>query len=306
MKATAVAPANIAFIKYWGRIDAAKKLPANPSISMNLSACITTTTVEFSDKFASDEVTAGFDKQRIFDHIDRIRAIAGITQKAHVETKNSFPTSTGIASSASGFAALTLATASALGVSFSEKELTALSQLGSGSAARSIPDGFVKWEGEVARSLYPSGYWDLRDIVVIVGSTGKDVSSNAGHDTVRTSPYFQERLRALPERISRCERALQQKNFQELGQVIEEDCLDMHHVMQTQHPPLFYWTDETKTIMDEVKHWRDQGLPVYFTVDAGPNVHLICEAGNETSVMEKIGNTYQVIVNKPAKGAHLL
>lgn len=311
MKATAVAPANIAFIKYWGRRDARFRIPYNPSISMNLSACTTTTTIEFSDAFTQDgvklegQVFSKSEVRRVIKHIDRIREKAGVKTRVKVITKNSFPKSTGIASSSSGFAALTVAAVSALGLSLSETELTELARLGSGSACRSIPDGFVKWEGEIAYSLYPADYWDLRDIVVIVGDTGKDVSSSAGHDTVETSPFFQKRLQDIPDRIIRIEKALKERNFQKLGEAIEEECLDMHHVMQTQTPPLMYWTDETKMIMEQTAGWRKEELPVYFTIDAGPNVHLICEGLDEQKLIERLVGR-KIIINKPARGARLI
>lgn len=300
MKATAIAPANIAFIKYWGRTDAKLRLPTNPSISMNLSACRTTTTVEFSKDFTKDTVSEGFDEKRIIEHIDRIRKIAKTSAKAKITTNNSFPTSAGIASSASGFAALTEAAVAALGLKFSEKELSALARLGSGSASRSIPDGFVKWEGEYARSLYPPDWWDLRDIIVIVDTAAKEISSSAGHDRAMTSPFFIDRLATLPSRIARCEDALRTKDFKKLGEVIEEDCLDMHHVMQTQDPPLYYWNKKTEEVLEKIK-----GLPAYFTIDAGPNVHVICEGKDEKNVQETLKG-YQTIVNKSAKGSYIV
>lgn len=312
MRATAVAPANIAFIKYWGRKDAALRIPSNASLSMNLSSCTTTTTVEFSRTIEKDSVSLGFtplEEKRILGHIDRIRKLTGTTDRVTVATKNSFPKSAGVASSASGFAALTVAAASALGLRLSQKELTRLARLGSGSACRSIPDGFVKWEGEFAYSLYPPDYWDLRDILVIVENSAKNVSSSAGHTAAHTSPYFEKRVQEVPTRILRLESALRTKNFQNLGEVMEEDCLDMHHVMQTQNPPLYYWNDKTKELMEAVKAWRKSGLPVYFTIDAGPNVHLICEGkfeGDVLKAVKDVQNVQEVIVNKPARGAHII
>lgn len=302
MKATAIAPANIAYIKYWGRKDAKLRLPYNASISMNLSACTTTTTVEFSPDFERDTVTEGFGTERIIEHLDRIRILAGSKERAHVTTNNSFPTSTGIASSASGFAALTVAATGALGLKLSEKELTALARLGSGSACRSIPDGFVKWEGEYARSLHSSDYWDIRDVLVIVENNAKSISSSAGHAAAHTSPFFAKRLEEVPKRIKRLETAFRKKDFKMLGEIIEEDCLDMHHVMQTQNPPLFYWNDDTKRVIDMLKN---SGLPAYFTIDAGPNVHVICEEKDKKKV-ESLFKNWKTIVNKPARGAHIL
>lgn len=309
MKASAIAPANIAFIKYWGKKDADLRIPYNPSISMNLSACTTTTTVEFSKKFSTDTVSEGFNTSRVIEHIDRLRLLAGTNDRAHIATKNNFPASSGIASSASGFAALTIAASAALNLNLSERELTALARLGSGSASRSIPDGFVKWEGEFAHSLYPADYWDIRDIVVVVLNNVKKISSSAGHETVKTSPFFHKRLEALPDRIQKIEAAFGEKNFSRFGDIIEEDCLDMHHIMQTQTPPLMYWNDITIQIMNAVVKWRKGGLPVYFTIDAGPNVHVICEGKDEACVLDALKNISEVeeiIVNKPSKGAQII
>jgi diphosphomevalonate decarboxylase len=166
----------------------------------------------------------------------------------------------------------------------------------------------VKWDDDFAWSLYPHDYWDLRDILIVVEKKEKNVSSSAGHEGVTTSPNFAKRLEKLPQRIVRLEDALKTKNFLILGDVIEEECLDMHHVMQTQVPPLFYWNDTTKEIMDAVAGWRKAGVPVYFTIDAGPNVHLICEGKDEERVVNEIKSVKsvkEIIVNRPSEGANL-
>ncbi|MBU1326599.1 diphosphomevalonate decarboxylase [Patescibacteria group bacterium] len=330
MKATAVAPANIAFIKYWGRRDAKLRLPYNSSISMNLNACITTTTVEFSPCYHADEFMLltqnkfiksslelkfnELEKERISAHLDRIRDLANIKDMSKVVTINNFPKSSGIASSASGFAALTLAATAAAGLDLSEKDLSILARFGSGSACRSVPDGFVEWltgdssETSFAYSLYRASYWDLRDVLVIIGSEPKKIPTSAGMDNVTTSPLWRVRLRALPQRILRIKEALKTKNFVLLGRIIEEDCLEMHRGMQTQDPPLFYWNDKTRKIMEAVYNWRKDGLAVYFTIDAGPNVHIICEGKDEqrvTGLAKTIKGVEAVISNKPAQGTRL-
>lgn len=321
MKTTALAPANIAFIKYWGKKDENLRLPANSSISMNLSEATTVTTIEFSKRFSKDQVqflgeeTSEKEIRRIIDQLDRLRKIAKKDLKAKVVTKNNFPKSSGVASSASGFAALTIAAAAALDLKLSEKELTILARLGSGSACRSVPRGFVLWEEgsssetSFAKSLYPENYWDLRDILLIVKKPAKKVGTTEGMEGVNTSPFFTSRLLSLPVRIEKILTALKKKDFDLLGQITEEECINMHAVMMTQNPPLFYWNGVTLDIIKEVRNWRDENLPVYFTIDAGPNVHLICEAKNEKEILNKIQtleNIEKVIVNKPAQGAHLI
>lgn len=317
MKATAIAPANIAFIKYWGKEDDELRIPANDSLSMNLSGSYTTTTVEFSQEITEDELLflaqpldistlerefiklQTRERVRVVEHLNRIRKRSGVSMKAKVMTYNTFPKGAGAASSASGFAALTVAGFAAAGVELSEKELTVFARLGSGSACRSIPDGFVVWQGESAYSIYPPDYWDLRDILVIVDSGMKKISTTEGHKGVKTSPYWMKRNEAVSGRMIRIKNALKEKNFKELGEVIEEDCLDMHKVMQTQDPPLYYWKEKTTQVIEKMKK---SGLPVYFTVDAGPNVHVICEGKYEKDVVDLLKD-YHVIVNKPAAGA---
>src|SRR3989344_7431396 len=172
MKATAVAPSNIAFIKYWGKKNEELKLPANGSISMNLSNLLTTTTVEFNSEFKEDSViinnTIDIKKSsRVIKYLDLIRKKANQFQKAKVVSVNNFPEETGLSSSSSGFAALTLAATKAAGLSLSEKELSIFARQGSGSACRSIPDGFVEWlDGAASEtlhtvSIFPHSYFDI-------------------------------------------------------------------------------------------------------------------------------------------------
>ena len=321
MRATAVAPANIAFIKYWGKKDEALRIPANTSISMNLSAAQTITTVCYSRENTSDTVlfvgedASKDETQRVIAHINRIRARTGLHMFVKVMTKNTFPKGTGIASSASGFAALTVAGCAAAGLFLPEKEITILARLGSGSACRSVPDGFVEWktgetsEDSYAYSLYPHDYWDIRDILCIVETKKKEISSTKGMEFASTSPRWEMRQKELPARIARMKKALKEKNFQLFGETIEEDCLSMHNVMNTQKPPLFYRTRTTEDCVRAVKAIRASGCMVYFTIDAGPNVHVICEAKDQTQVLagiKRISGVQSVLVNVPSRGARLV
>lgn len=329
MKKTAIAPANIAFIKYWGKANEALRLPLNSSISMNLSGCTTITTVEFSPERQVDDITflqsedsplttkrrpRYVCQSRISQHLDRLRQRAGTTLYAKVMTSNTFPSAAGIASSASGFAALTVAAAAALGLTLSEKELTTLARLGSGSACRSIPDGFVMWTkgnssaSSYAYSLYPPEYWELRDILVITKASQKKIPSAEGMEKIRTSPFWNRRLRDMPDKIKTVKKAFAVKNFRMLGETIEEETINMHTIMMTQKPPLYYWNGVTMEIIRAARIWRGEGLPVYFTIDAGPNVHLICEAKDEEVVVGKareIVGIESIIINTPARGARL-
>lgn len=320
MKSTAKAPANIAFIKYWGKKDRALRIPANDSISMNLSNAFTTTTVEFSSAYSSDEIYYGESKMdaeesvRVVNHLDRIRRLANGQIKAKIATQNSFPKGAGIASSASGFAALTLAATTALGLKLSEKELSILARLGSGSACRSITDGFVFWKAgnsdndSYAYSLYSEKYWDLRDVIVVVSEDKKKTTSTKGHEDAGSSIFFEARIKNLPQRIVKLKEALRNKDIEKFGELVEKEAIELHTIMMTQNPPLFYWNSATLEIISRVRQWRENGLIVYFTIDAGPNVHLICEGKEEKRVLEKIKEldfVKYVIINSPSVGARI-
>lgn len=321
MKATAKAPANIAFIKYWGKRDSSLRLPLNSSISMNLDNVFTITTVEFSSRLREDKIEMVGEKlsneevKRIVSHLDRIRELAKIKQRARVKTKNNFPKGSGISSSASGFAALTLAAASAADLNLSEKKLSALARLGSGSACRSIPDGFVEWvkgqshQTSYAYSLYPPGYWKLADLVVVVEEKEKRVGSTEGHQRAKNSPFLLERVKWVEEKIREIKRALKKKDFKALGEIIESEALNMHAVMISSSPPLLYWRPGTLKVMLAVQQWRQEGLESYFTIDAGATVHVICRQKDEGQLKKRLSclkGIKKVIINHPAEGASLL
>lgn len=322
MKTTAQAPANIAFIKYWGKRSDALRLPLNDSISMNLDGAMTTTTVEFSDtqqhhddvSFIGESVSEK-EIMRIVTHLDRIRRLAKKNIFARVITKNSFPKSTGIASSASGFAALTVAATHALELHLTEKELTVIARLGSGSACRSIPDGFSWWHAgkksgdSYAESIYPSTWWNLCDVLCIVSKEAKKVSTTDGMDGIKTSPYWKARIHGIPEKIQETRLAIERKDIEKLGTLIEEDAISMHNVMMTQTPPLFYWNDATMRVIRELYTLRADGVAAYFTIDAGPNVHIICQNGDKERVYEQVKNIpgiQDVMISAPATGARVI
>lgn len=320
MKATAIAPSNIAFIKYWGKKDERLRLPENGSISMNLSNLLTTTTVEFSLKFKSDEMIIDGKKEssvglnRVIEQLDRIRKIASIKDRAKIISKNNFPRGTGLSSSASGFAALTLAASSATGLKFSEKELSILARQGSGSACRSIPDGFVEWldgytsETSYSISIFPENHWNLIDVTVITSLDKKDVLTTEGQKLAESSPFFKLRLKEINKKIKKCKELIKAKKFTEFGELIESEALELHSIMLTSKPALIYWLPMTITLMKAVRQWRSEGVKVYFTINTGQNIHFITEEENREKLINKlkdIKGVLRVIVNKPARGARL-
>lgn len=295
-EATAIAYPNIAFIKYWGNRDDELRLPANPSLSMNLGDLHTTTTVSFEEGLEKDEVI--IDDQpaeeaargRVSTHLDLVRHQAGLRIAARVVSRSNFPAGVGIASSASGFAALTVAACTAAGLDLTEAELSALARRGSGSACRSVPAGYTEWRmgrgnaTSFAHSVAPPSHWDLRDVVVVVSREHKAVGSSRGHGLAISSPLHAARVLAVPAMLAACKRALLARDLEAMGVLIEEDAIMMHAVMMTSRPALYYWTPATVEVIQAVQNWRADGLPVYFTIDAGPNVHLICEAADAAEV----------------------
>ena len=321
MQITAKAPANIAFIKYWGKKDEKLRLPLNSSISMNLSDVFTVTSVEFSDLLKKDllkidgKTIEGKEKERVTQHLDRIRKLAGIKAKADVESQNNFPKGTGLASSASGFAALTMAASYAAGLFLSERQLSILARVGSGSACRSIPGGFVEWRAgdssktSYAYSLYAADYWDICDVIAIVGEASKKVSSTEGHVLAESSPFFKARINGMRKKVLEIKKTLKDKDFTKFGEILEAEAINMHAVMMTSKPALYYWTPETTRLILSLINWRDKGLESYFTIDAGPNVHVICKGRDVTKVRLRLKNlpgVRKVIVNRPARGTHTI
>lgn len=320
MKATAIAPSNIAFTKYWGRKDEILRLPANGSISMCLSNLLTTTTVEFSDKYTKDELILNNKKpqdietERVVKHLDRIRNLAKMKQKAKVFSNNNFPIAVGLSSAASGFAALTLAASKAAGLNLSEKELSILARQASGSACRSIPSGFVEWldgntsETSYAMQIFPPTHWKIADVVAIVSTTRKEVPTSVGHTKAQSSPFMALRLSRMKEKQVLVKKLIKERNFTEFGQLLEQEALELHTIMLTQYPPLIYWTAGTLKLMKLVSHWRAAGIPVYFTINTGQNIHLLCLLADVEKVklkLTKLDFVKNIIVNTPGEGARL-
>lgn len=320
MKATATAPSNIAFIKYWGKKNEGLKIPENGSISMNLSNLLTTTTVEFNPEYKEDSIIINNkndlkESEKVIKQLDLIREKTKKFQKAKVVSINNFPIGTGLSSSASGFAALTLAATKAIGLNLTEKELSILTRQGSGSGCRSISDGFVEWLGgdssetSYAKSLYPSEYWTIVDVVAIISKEKKDIPSTDGQKLAGTSPFFVTRLNNINKKINQFKKSLETKNFTEFGQIIEEEALELHAIMLTSIPSLIYWQPETVRLMKLVRKWRSEGLEVYFTVNTGQDIHLITEEKNTKILVERLQNIKEVkkiIINQPAIGARLV
>jgi len=320
--ATARAHSNIAFIKYWGNIDHDLRLPANSSISMNLRDLHTTTTVEWLPTISADSLTingSDADKKaldRVSAHLDRIRKRLDIDMFAKVQSVNNFPMGTGIASSASSFAALTLAAVRGAGATLSERELSTIARCGSGSASRSIPSGFVEWhygethEDSYAETFVDYDYWDLVDVIAIVSKTHKKTGSFQGHSTADTSILQKARVTTASDRLQSVKTAIQDRDFLRFANDVEEDSNLMHAVMMTSRPPLFYWQPISIKLMTAIREWREtEGIQVCYTLDAGPNVHCICIREDVEKVKSKLSALSEDIdirVSSAGRGAYLM
>ena len=319
--AKAKAHANIAFIKYWGNRDHDLRLPSNPSLSMNLDGLYTTTTVRWSRALAHDSLrlngqeTTGSALERVSQHLTHIRRRLNLAAHARVETENNFPTGAGIASSAAAFAALTVAAVGAAGVTLDERDLTILARLGSGSAARSVPTGFVQLhagdthENAYAESVALPDHWNLVDVIAIVSQEHKEIGSTAGHRSAETSDLQAARMAGAEARLAQCRKALRGRNFAAFADVVELDSNLMHAVMMTSRPPLMYWQPGSLAVMTQVRRWRADGLRVCYTLDAGPNVHCICVRDDAEEVragLKKLSEVLEVRTAAPGGPAVLL
>jgi diphosphomevalonate decarboxylase len=304
-RVTVAAPANIAFIKYWGARDLQRAIPVNPSISMTLTRCVSETTVERLDPGSPDEAllmgpdglapATGSFRQRILDHLGRLRAWAGVSDGFRVATRNSFPASAGMASSASGFAALTTAVVAVLERHEDEATLSELARLsGSGSASRSVIGGYVEWPAPDsgdrchAVQIAPPEHWDLCDVVALVQEGPKKVSSLDGHVRAVTSPHFDRRLEQVGDRLVEVRAAIAARDIERLGVVLEEDAIELHLIAMSSRPPIFYWAPPTLAVMSAIRDLRASGTSAWVTMDAGANVHVICEPDAEQRVVETL------------------
>jgi diphosphomevalonate decarboxylase len=325
VKATANAGSNIAFVKYWGVRKGLRnrQVPLNPSVSMTLNAARTTTTVEFSPDLKTDLCTIN-DRpappeatQRIRRVMNSVRKLAGFKRFARIASVNHFPTSAGVASSASGFAALALAATRAAGLSEDPKKLVPLAILGSGSACRSLYGGYVLWSppragqhGSSVRQINTEDHWPLVDLVAILSRERKAVTSEQGHLLTWTSPLLEGRLASLPRITRTVKKAIRERDFPSLGEAIESEALCMHAVMMTSRPSLLYWEPATLAVIKAVRDLRiRRGLPCYFTIDAGPNVHVLTapvEAETVTQALKRVEGVREVLCCSTGRGAHLI
>jgi diphosphomevalonate decarboxylase len=302
MKAKAIAHPNIAVVKYWGKADDELRLPVNSSVSITLDKLWTKTEVEFDKNLTRDMVEFKGSKLkegeelRIIKHLNRVRKLAQIDVKAQVKTENNFKKASGMASSASGFAALSLAASQAAGLRLSKKELSELARQGSGSACRSIPGGVAVWrKGEdskssVAYKLEFQDRWKLRILLVEVNQNQeKKVKSTEGMAMAKTSSYYEKAVKEAEENVRLIIKILKQGEFEEFGKIVELECFRLRKLTETSKPKIVYWQKETHQVIDKVRELREkERIEGYVTIDAGPHVHVICRQEDEKKLLGEL------------------
>lgn len=324
MQATARANTNIALIKYWGKRDETLFLPMNSSLSITLDRFYTITTVEFSKDNAKDifllnnQPVSEAESNKVFRFLDCVRKLAGTKLHAVVTSENKVPTAAGFASSASGFAALAAAAAKALYLDLNQKELSVLARQGSGSACRSVYGGYVEWQkGELsdgkdsfAKQLLSEDEWNISILSCLVASKQKKVSSREGMKlTVDTSPFYSAWLQTVQRDLETAKEAIKYRDFEKLGKVVEANSLKMHATMLGAEPSILYWQSGTMEIMEHIQNLRLCGIPVFFTIDAGPNVKVLCLPEDERRVYESLAAlsaVQNIVVCHPGPGVTYL
>ena len=292
---TARACANIALVKYWGKRDAALNLPATSSLSLTLEALSTETTVGFDEGLATDQLhldgapARPEDLERVSRFLDLVRAQAGVPIKANVTSRNDFPTASGLASSASGFAALALAASRAAGLDLEPRALSILARRGSGSAARSIFGGFVRMHSgprnedayaAPVTAIAPGFVDNLRMVVAVVGGGLPKLhgSRDAMDHTAATSPMYRAWLDLVPGDLEIAEAALAKGDLEALGTLAEANAMAMHASAIAARPAILYWQPASLGILAEVRGLRATGQPAWATMDAGPHVKILTTA----------------------------
>ena len=288
----AIASPNIALIKYWGKKafqrDSDRNIGCNSSISMTLSLAQTVTEIRKNSKkldsvTLNGQVANDVTYQKVVKHLNRVAEYLHMERDSFdVVSSNNFPTGTGIASSASAFAALTLAAVAEMAgrekaqelLENFPKELSSLARRGSGSAARSIEGPFMRWDDRFAYKILPED-WTLFDTIVIFDDKAKAISSSEGHERVWTSPLFPLRLERLSERIEKITKALEARDLQAVGPLIEEEAREMHEVMESSTPAIVYRSETCLRFLKALEATRNRDF--FWTLDAGPNPHIISQ-----------------------------
>lgn len=321
-RAAARAGANFALVKYWGKADARLNVPAVGSISITLDALFTETEVALAPELRSDELVLDGKRRdegvaKISACVDLLRAKAGVDTRVRVVSRNNFPTGAGLASSASGFAALVRAAEAALGLALSPRERSIVARQGSGSAARSIFGGFVEMHAgssadggdSFAEPLLDGKEWPLEVVIAVTAKGEKEIDSRSGMTrSAASSPYYAAWVSGQPPDLAAARAAIRARDFAALADVAEHNCLKMHAAALAARPPLVYWNGATVECLHAVRRLRAGGVPVFFTIDAGPQLKAVCAPGVRPEVertLRAVPGVLELLTSALGPGAEL-
>jgi len=320
----ALANANVALAKYWGKRDERLNLPYTGSISVALAGLATTARVSFQPQLRDDRIVLnGHDAEstemhRIQTFLDLVRQLAGHQARAEVDVRSEFPVAAGLASSASTYAALALAASRSAGLSLSPPALTILARRGSGSAARSVLDGYVEWlAGEAsdgsdcfAVRIAPREHWPLGVVIAITHEGPKSIGSREGMArALKESPFFPAWLESHEADLDAVRQGILRRDLQLVGHTAEHNCLKMHAVAMAARPAILYWTPATLAVMHRVRALRNEGTEAYFTIDAGPQVKVLClrdQRDEVAATIRAVPGVLRVLLSEPGAGAQVL
>jgi len=312
--ATALAHPNIALSKYWGKREGEGNVPAVPSLSVTLAGLSTTTRVTFDDALGADTFVlggapaSGEALARVTELLDRVREAAGISSRASVVSTNDFPTASGLASSASGFAALALAAVRAAGLDWSAERVADLARRSSASAARSIFGGFVELDGAIARPVAPPDRLDLKVLVCVTTEAPKSVSSRDGMKrTAQHSPYYAAWLETAPRIHAELKEAVLAGDVARAGELAERSALAMH--ASALAAGVVYFSGATLEALATVRALREEGVVAYATMDAGPHLKCLVRAGDAARAAERLARTpgvLRIIEASAGEGARIV
>ncbi|MHC9532615.1 diphosphomevalonate decarboxylase [Dellaglioa sp. L3N] len=318
-KVSARAHTNIALIKYWGKENQDLIIPYNSSLSLTLDHFYTDTTVTFDDTLSEDHFYLNNQQKsdkKVSAFLDIVRHKAKKNMFAKVESINHVPTSAGLASSASAYAALATAASAAIGLDLTKRELSRLARRGSGSASRSIFGGLVEWkkghndENSFAVPIEETIDWDIQMIAIMINSHEKEIGSRSGmQHSVDTSPFYHEWVKSSERDLIAMKQAISEKNLDQVGQIAENNAMKMHATTLSANPSFTYFNPDSIRAMDAVRELRQAGITCYFTMDAGPNVKIICSKAETPYILNKLSPLFgadKLLVAKPGPGVTLI
>lgn len=322
--ATALARANVALVKYWGKRDEALNLPAVGSISLTLDGLEAVATVSCGERddvrprFRQDGAAVrGVAGERMARFLDRLGEAADDKPTLYADVTANFPVGAGLASSAAIFCAVTAAALSVLHRRLGLAELSGIARQGSGSAARSVYGGLVEWQrgqapdgsDSTARQILREDAWELALLVAI---TSEQMKRNASRDAMRhvadSSPLYAGWLSAQDDDLAAMRAAISARDLAEVGRIAEENCLRMHATGFAARPPVIFWTPATLAVMEAVRTLRDAGTQAWFTIDAGPQVKVLCLPGAADQVAAELGRVpgvLRVLRSRPGAGVEM-